>query len=40
VPAREGHSSTLQADPKRGKWKEEGSPNNREVQTQRTETGL
>ena len=39
VPAKEGCSSTVQADPTRGKREEEGSPNNREVQTWRTETG-
>ena len=40
VPAKEGCSSTVQADLTRGKWEEEGSPNNREVRTRRTETGL
>jgi len=39
VPAKEGGSSTVQADPTRGKREEEGSPNNREVGTRRTETG-
>ena len=39
VPAKEGRSSTVQADLTRGKREEEGSPNNREVRTQRTETG-
>jgi len=39
VPAKEGWSSMGQADPTRGKREEEGSPNNREVRTQRTETG-
>jgi len=29
----------VQADPTRGKREEEGSPNNREVRTRRTETG-
>ena len=32
-------SSTVQADLTRGKREEEGSPNNREVRTRRTETG-
>ena len=31
VSAKEGRSSTVQADPTRGKREEEGSPNNREV---------
>ena len=39
VPAKEGRSSTVQADMTRGKQEEEGSPNNREVQTRRTDTG-
>ena len=39
VPAREGRSSTVQADLTRGKREGEGSPNNREVRTRRTETG-
>ena len=37
-PAKEGGSSMVQADPTRGKREEEGSPNNREVRTPRTET--
>jgi len=39
VPAKEGCSSTVQADPTRGKREGKGSPNNREVRTRRTETG-
>ena len=39
VPAKEGCSGTLQVDPTRGKREEEGWPINREVRTQRTETG-
>ena len=39
VPAKEGCSSTVQADLTRGKRKEEGSPNNREVRTRRTDMG-
>jgi len=39
VPAKEGCSSTVQADLTRGKREEEGSPNNREVRTRRTEAG-
>ena len=39
MPAKEGRSSTVQVDLTRGKWAEEGSPNNREVRTRRTETG-
>jgi len=39
VPAKEACSSRVQADPTRGKREEEGSPNNREVRTRRTETG-
>jgi len=39
MPAKEGCSSTVQADLTRRKREEEGSPNNREVRTQRTETG-
>ena len=39
VPAKEGRSSTVQADLTHGTRKEEGSPNNQEVQTRRTETG-
>ena len=39
VPDKEGCSSTVQADMTRGKREEEGSPNNREVRTRRTETG-
>ena len=39
VPAKEGRSSTVQADLTRGKRQEEGSPNNREVRTGRPETG-
>jgi len=37
VPAKEGRSSTVQADLTRGKREEEGSPNNREVRTRRME---
>jgi len=39
VPAKERCSSTVQANLTRGKREEEGSPNNREVRTRRTETG-
>jgi len=39
VPAKAGRGSTVQADLMRGKREEEGSPNNREVQTRRMETG-
>jgi len=39
VPAEEGRSSTVQVDLTRGKREEEGSPNNREVRTWRTDTG-
>jgi len=39
VPAKEGCSGMVLADPTRGKWEKEGSPNNREVRTQRTGTG-
>ena len=39
VPAKEGCSSTVQADLTCGKREEEGSPNNQEVRTRRTETG-
>jgi len=39
VPAKEGCSSTVQADLTGGKREEEGSPNNREVRIRRTETG-
>ena len=39
VPAKEGRSSTVQADLTRGKQEEEGSPNKREVRTRRMETG-
>ena len=39
VPAKEGGSSTVQADLTGGKLEEEGTPNNGEVRTQRTETG-
>jgi len=39
VRAKEGRSSTVQADLTRRKQEEEGSPNNREVRTWRTETG-
>jgi len=39
VPAKEGRSSTVQADLTRGKREEEGLPNNRDVRTRRTETG-
>ena len=39
VPAKEGCSSTVQADLTRGKREREGSPNYREVRTGRTETG-
>jgi len=39
VSAKEGRSSTVQADLTRGKREEEGLPNNQEVRTRRTETG-
>jgi len=39
VPAKDGRSSTVQADLTRGKREREGSPNNREVPTRRMETG-
>ena len=39
VPAKEGCSSTVPADPTRGKREEEGSPNRLEVRTRRTEMG-
>jgi len=39
VPAKEGRSSSVQADLTRGKREEEGSPSNREVRTRRTERG-
>ena len=39
VPAKEGGSSTVQADLTRGKREEESTPNNRQVRTGRTETG-
>jgi len=38
-PAKERCSITVQAGLTRGKREEEGSPNNRDVQTWRTETG-
>jgi len=39
VPAKEGRGSKVQVDLTPGKREEEGSPNNGEVGTRRTETG-
>ena len=39
VPAKEGRSTTVQADLTDGRREEEGLPNNREVRTRMTETG-
>ena len=39
VAAKEGCSSTVQVDLTHGKRQRGGSPNNREAQTRRTETG-